>query len=72
MTGAFHAIAAAQAGAEYAVTATRKALSAPPGSLQQVIDGSLAYARAHSWVVVAVAVVGALLLRWVFRAPRLR
>ncbi len=62
----------AQGGAEYAATATRKALAAPPNSLQQVIDGWVAYARGHTWVVVAGAVVAVLLLRWVFSAPRVR
>jgi hypothetical protein len=62
----------AQAGAEYAVTATRKALAAPPSELQEVIDGWVAYARGHTWVVVAGAIVGVLLLRWVFSAPRVR
>lgn len=72
MSRMLHSIVAAQAGAEYAVTATKKALAAPPGSLQQVIDGWLAYAREHTWVVVAGGVVGILLLRWVFSPPRLR
>jgi hypothetical protein len=62
----------AQGGAEYAVTATRKALSTPQGELQRVIDGWLGYAREHTWVVVGAAVVGVLLLRWVFSAPKLR
>jgi hypothetical protein len=72
MSRMLHSIVAAQAGAEYAVTATKQALAAPPSSLQQVIDGWLAYAREHTWVVVAGGVVGVLLLRWIFSAPRVR
>jgi hypothetical protein len=70
MSGSFWLVA--QGGAEYAVSATRKALAAPPNGLQQVIDGLIAYARGHTWTVVAGAVVGVLLLRWVFSAPKLR
>ena len=65
-------VALAQSGAEYAVTATRKALAAPPGTLQQVIDGWVGYAREHTWIVIGGAVVGVLVLRWVFSAPRVR
>ncbi len=63
---------AAQAGAEYAVTATKKALAGPSSSLQQVIDGWIAYARANTWVMVAGAVVGILILRWVFSVRKVR
>ena len=72
MSPMFDLAVAAQAGAEYAVTATRKALTTPSSSLQQMLDGWLAYAREHTWVVAAGAVVGVLLLRWVFSAPRVR
>ena len=61
-----------QAGAEYAVTATKKVLAAPQGGVQQVIDGWVNYARDHTWVMVAGVVVAVLLLRWVFSAPRIR
>jgi hypothetical protein len=72
MSGTFSLAAAAQAGAEYAVTATRKALTTPSGSLQQVLDGWVAYARENSWVVFAGCIVGFLVLRWVFSIPRVR
>jgi hypothetical protein len=72
MSGTLGLAVALQAGAEYAVTTTRKALAAPQGGLQQVIDGWVSYARENTWVVVAGAVVGVLLLRWVFSAPRVR
>ena len=62
----------AQAGAEYAVSATRKALAAPPNVLQEVFDGWVRYAREHTWVTVVGVVIGALLLRWVFSVPRRR
>ena len=62
----------AQGGAEYAVTATKKALAAPPSVLQQVVDGWVTYAREHTWVTAAGVVIGVLLLRWVFSAPRMR
>jgi hypothetical protein len=61
------ALLIAQGGAEYAVTATKKALAAPPNSLQQVIDGWVAYARGHTWVVVA-ARWWCAAARWVFSA----
>jgi len=62
----------AQGGAEYAVTATKKALAAPPNVLQQVLDGWVTYARGHTWVTVAGVVIAVLLLRWVFSVPRVR
>jgi hypothetical protein len=65
-------VVAAQAGAEYAVTTTKRALTTPSSGLQQIVDGWLAYAREHTWVVLLAAVAGVLLLRWVFSAPRVR
>jgi hypothetical protein len=72
MSAMFDLAVAAQAGAEYAVTATRKALTTPSSSLQQVLDGWVAYARENTWVLLVACVVGFLLLRWVFSVPRVR
>lgn len=68
----FDLLVAAQAGAEYAVTATRKALTTPSSSLQQMLDGWVAYARDNTWVLLVACVVGFLVLRWVFSVPRVR